>query len=189
MDLLRTPWPWYVVGPVIGLVVIALLVIGNHPFGVSSNLRHLCAIVAPRRTAFFRYDWWRTGQWNLAFAAGILLAGWIAGRWLAAPEPIRLSERTRADLEAMGVELTGGLVPREVGDLASLGTAGGLLLLIGGGLLIGFGTAYAGGCTSGHGVTGLACFERASLLAVIAFFAGGLLGTHLLLPRILALIR
>ncbi len=100
-----------------------------------------------------------------------------------------MSERTRADLEAVGIQSFTGLVPSELGEVASLGTVGGLILLIGGGFLIGFGTAYAGGCTSGHGVTGLACFERASLLAVVAFFAGGLLGTHLLLPRILALIR
>ena len=189
MELIRTPWPWYVVGPAIGLIVLALLVVGNRAFGVSSNLRHLCAIASPRRIAFFRYDWWRTGRWNLAFAAGILAGGWIAGRWLTTPEPIQISARTRADLTAIGVRSFDGLVPSEIGDLASLETLGGLVLVIGGGLLIGFGTAYAGGCTSGHGVTGLATFERASLLAVMAFFAGGLLGTHLLLPRILSLIR
>jgi uncharacterized protein len=189
MELLRTPWPWYVVGPIIGLVVVALLVIGNHAFGVSSNLRHVCAMVAPRGIAFFRYDWWRTGRWNLAFATGILAGGVIAGQWLGGPERIQLSERTRADLEAIGIRSFAGLVPGELADSAALGTVGGLLLLVGGGLLIGFGTAYAGGCTSGHGVTGLASFERASLVAVLAFFAGGLLGTHLLLPRILALLR
>lgn len=54
-----------------------------------------------------------------------------------------------------------------------------------GGFLVGFGTAYAGGCTSGHAIAGLADRQAASLLAVCGFFAGGLTCTYLVLPLVL----
>src|SRR5262249_39737065 len=77
------PIPWYIAGPLIGLVVPALLVAGNKPFGISSNLRHLCAAVAPCGIEFFSYDWKRLGGWNLAFLAGIAAGAAIA--WRVAP--------------------------------------------------------------------------------------------------------
>ena len=123
-DLLYRPWPWYVTGPLVGLVATGLLVIGNKQLGVSSNFRHLCAAAWPRNVSFFKYDWTRSGLWNLVFA--------------------------------------------------------------GGGFLIGFGTAYAGGCTSGHGITGLADLQLPSLIAVVAFFAAGAVASHFLLPLLLS---
>lgn len=163
MEWLIQPWPWYVAGPVIGLFVPALLLVGNRQFGVSSNLRHLCAAMAPGRLDYFRYDWRRAGLWNLAFLTGILAGGFIVA---ALPG-------TRA------------MVPLEVFSWPQLLTPRGLLLMVGGGFLVGFGTAYAGGCTSGHGVLGLASFQLASLLAVAGFFGGGLLCTYLILPALL----
>lgn len=183
-DVLARPWPWYVAGPLIGLFVPALLVLGNRQFGISSNLRHMCAAVIPSRLEFFRYDWRKTGLWNLAFLAGVLAGGFIAARVLGIPD-VAVSPDTRAALAGLGIREFAGLVPGDVFSWSSLTTIRGLALMVGGGFLIGFGTAYAGGCTSGHGISGLAVFDRASLLAVLGFFAGGLLGTFVILPRLL----
>ena len=183
-DILARPWPWYVAGPLIGLFVPALLLLGNRQFGVSSNFRHLCAAMAPGRIEFFRYDWRNAGLWNLAFLVGIFTGGLIASRLLGVSDAA-ITPGTRSALAAAGVRDFSGLVPADLFSWSSLRTVRGAILIAGGGFLVGFGTAYAGGCTSGHAISGLAVFERASVVAVIAFFAGGLLCTHLLLPFLL----
>ena len=182
---LARPWPWYVAGPLIGLVVPALLLIGNKQFGISANLRHACAIAAPGQVAFFRYDWRRVGGWNLAFIVGVLLGGFIAGQLFGSDAPIRIADATRTDLGALGLRDFSGLVPNELFTWHSLGTLRGFVMLVGGGLLVGFGTAYAGGCTSGHAISGLADLQLPSLIAVLGFFAGGLITTWLILPVLL----
>lgn len=183
--MLAEPWPWYVAGPVIGLFVPGLLLAGNRMFGISSNLRHVCAAGIPGRVAFFQYDWRKAGGWNLAFALGILMGGAIAAGFLADGAGVDLSPAARESLAALGVRDFGGLVPREFFTWSALATWRGLVMLIGGGFLIGFGTAYAGGCTSGHAISGLADLQLPSLVAVVGFFAGGLLGTWILLPLVL----
>ena len=184
LDAILNPWPWYVAGPVIGLFVPALLLLGNKQFGISSNLRHLCAAIAPGRLEFFRYDWKNQGLWNLAFLAGVLVGGVVAAQLLGAGD-VAISTDTKTTLASLGLRDFSGLAPREIFNWAHLLTPRGLLMIVGGGFLIGFGTAYAGGCTSGHAIFGLAALERASLVAVIAFFAGGLLCTYVILPVIL----
>ena len=182
LDFLRSPWPWWVTGPVIGLFVPLLLVVGNRVFGVSRNLRHLCAAVLPSTTEYLRYDWKREGGWHVAFAAGIVLGGSLAGWVLANPDPIAISAATRVDLVALGVSDFTGLVPDDLFSFGALRTLQGWILLGGGGLLIGFGTAWAGGCTSGHGISGVGNLQLPSLIATVAFFAGGILATFYLLP-------
>jgi uncharacterized membrane protein YedE/YeeE len=179
--MLAGPWPWYVAGPLIGLFVPALLLLGNRQFGISSNLRHLCAAIAPGRVEFFRYNWRDVGLWNLAFIAGVLAGGFVAARWLGTP-PVAISPETKTALLELGIREFGGLAPADVFRWSQLLTLRGAALILGGGFLIGFGTAYAGGCTSGHGIAGLAARQRASLVAVAGFFAGGLLGTYVILP-------
>lgn len=186
LDALLRPWPWYVAGPLIGLMVPVLLVLGNREFGVSSSLRHMCAATIPGRAEYFRYDWRRTGAWNIAFVAGVLLGGWIAAQWLGGNAGGTLSDAARADLAAMGVREFSGLVPGDLFNWSVLGTARGLFMLVGGGLLIGFGTAWAGGCTSGHAISGLAAFQLPSLIATVAFFTGGVITSWLILPRLLS---
>jgi uncharacterized membrane protein YedE/YeeE len=183
-EFLTSPWPWYVTGPLLGLVVPSLLVVGNRPFGISSNLRHLCAIAAPVKPAFLRYDVRKAGGWNLAFLAGALLAGAVVG-WLIPSPTVAIADETVRDLAALGITDVTGYVPASLFSWSALATARGLAIVVGGGFLVGFGTAYAGGCTSGHGITGLAALQLPSLIAVLGFFAGGLAGTHLLLPVIL----
>lgn len=184
-DLLLRPWPWYVAGPLIGLVPAALLLLGNRVFGVSTNLRHVCAAIYPREIAFLRYDWQREGAWNLTFAAGILAGGFLAGFVFRNPNPVAIAAQTKVALMALGVSDFSGLAPADVFSWSNLMTLRGLLLIVGGGFLVGFGTAYAGGCTSGHGLSGIADLQLPSLIALIGFFAGGVAGTFLLLPFLL----
>jgi uncharacterized protein len=183
-DVFRHPWPWYVAGPLIGLFAPLLLVLGNRLFGVSSNLRHMCAPLAPG-VDYFRYDWRDEGTWNLVFAAGILIGGILAGVVWRDPQPVAIAARTKVALVALGVHDFRGLAPSELFSWSSLFTLRGAALIVGGGFLVGFGTAYAGGCTSGHGISGIADLQPASLVALLGFFAGGILGTFILLPLIL----
>jgi uncharacterized protein len=179
------PLPWWIAGPAIGLFVPVLLVIGNRLFGVSSNFRHLCAAVAPGAASFLRYDWKRVGGWNLAFAAGVVLGGALVGSWTPDDSTIALSDAARRSLAELGLRDLHGLVPQELFRFSSLFTLKGATLILGGGFFVGFGTAYAGGCTSGHAISGLADLQLPSLIAVIGFFAGGLFGTWVVLPWML----
>ena len=158
--------------------------LGNREFGISSNLRHLCAAIVPGRVEFFRYDWKNQGRWNLAFLGGVFVGGFIAAHLLGTGD-VAITQRTKDILAGLGLHDFSGLAPREIFSWWSLLTLRGLISIVGGGLLVGFGTAYAGGCTSGHAISGLAAFDRASLVAVIAFFAGGLLCTYFILPLVL----
>src|SRR5687768_7463889 len=183
-DMLARPWPWYLAGPLIGLFVPALLLLGNRQFGISSNLRHLCAAIAPGRVEFFRYDWKGQGLWNLAFLAGVFVGGFVAAQLLGAGDAA-ISPETTAALAQLGLQDFSGLAPAEIFSWANLLTPRGLITIVGGGFLVGFGTAYAGGCPSGHGISGVADLQGPSFVALIAFFVGGIVGTFLLLPLIL----
>ena len=183
---LSQPWPWYVAGPVIGLFVPVLLLVGNRMFGISATLRHACAVALPGNVTFLRYDWRRDGAWNLVFALGIIAGGALAGRCLAGDGVAHIGPAARASIATLGVGDFTGLVPRELFSWAALATWRGVVMLVGGGFLVGFGTAYAGGCTSGHAIFGLADLQLPSLVAVVGFFAGGLVSTWLILPALLA---
>lgn len=187
LELLRSPWPWYVGGPLIGLTVPLLLWLGNKGFGISANLRHACAILLPdaAKPAFFRYDW-RKERWNLIFAGGLILGGIVAGVLLGNPGPTRLSAAGVQSIQDLGVQVRPGLMPAELTDLSNPGV---WLLLAVSGLLVGFGTRYGGGCTSGHAITGLSTLQGPSLIATVSFFAGGILSANLLLPTFMAVIQ
>jgi uncharacterized membrane protein YedE/YeeE len=169
----------------IGLVVPLLLFLGGKQFGVSSNLRHLCAATIPGRVDFFTYDWKQAGGWNLTFIFGVLVGGALAATFLYHPDPIAISEATHNDLAALGITDFQGLVPDDLFSMEALGTLPGFIAVVIGGFFVGFGARYAGGCTSGHAISGLADLQKGSIIAVIGFFLGGLIVTHLLLPVIL----
>jgi uncharacterized membrane protein YedE/YeeE len=175
------PWPWYVAGPAIGLFVPVLLIFGNKLFGVSGSLRDICAIVLPARVEFFHYNWKRKGLWNLLFVAGILIGGFLVAQW-AGVKNVAISDQTRLALTKLGIHDFSGLAPREIFTWPELLTVRGFVSIVLGGFLVGFGTAYAGGCTSGHAISGLADLQLPSLIAVIGFFAGGLISTYFILP-------
>lgn len=186
LDLLSRPWPWYVAGPLIGLVVPFVFWYGGKKWGVSSTLQHLCAATIPAGLEYFRYDWKRRGGWHLAMAAGMLVGGLVGVTLLASPDPvIGISAATTADLRALGIDDFRGLLPDDLFSWRGLATLPGLLVIVVGGFLVGFGARYAGGCTSGHAVSGLATLNLSSLVTVVGFFIGGLISTHLLLPLVL----
>lgn len=183
-DILSDPWPWYISGPLIGLMVPLLLWLGNKSFGVSSSLRHICAACLPGNISFFRYDWKRE-SWNLFFVAGILVGAFLVSVLFPDPQPVQVDVRLQAELLGYGVSDYHGLVPPELFNWKSLLTVKGLLLTVLGGFLVGFGTRYAGGCTSGHAIMGLSTLQWPSLVATICFMAGGFAVSNLILPLIL----
>ena len=183
-DLLRQPWPWYVAGPVIGLTVPLLLLAGNKMLGISSSLRHVCAICFPGDVSFLKYNW-KEQLWNIFFAAGLLIGGFIGGVLLKPVTPMPLSDATTKTLNSFGISTTQHLLPTEIFSWAHLFTWQHLIIVIGGGFLVGFGTRYGNGCTSGHGIFGLSTFQWPSLVAVILFFASGILTSHFILPLLL----
>lgn len=186
MNFLTQPWPWYIAGPLIGLMVPLLLLLGNKAFGISSTLRHICAACLPGNVDFFKYDW-KKESWNLVFALGMILGGFIAGYVFKNPNPVALSEHAIRDLNNLGVKDYSGLIPLDVFNFSSLLTLRGFILIIVGGFLIGFGTRYAGGCTSGHAIMGLSNLQWPSLVATCCFFAGGVIMTWFVLPYIMRL--
>lgn len=185
IEVLRAPWPWYVAGPLIGLIVPLVYWYGGRKWGVSQSLQHLCAATFPRRIEYFLYDWRKEGTWSLAMVAGMIVGGLVGGRVLSSPEDVvAISAATRADLAALGVAEFTGMIPADVFSFGSLLTFPGVALIVVGGFLVGFGARYANGCTSGHAISGISSLQPSSLLAVVGFFAGGLFSAHILLPLI-----
>ncbi|GIV37503.1 MAG: hypothetical protein KatS3mg032_1882 [Cyclobacteriaceae bacterium] len=187
IETIRQPWPWYVAGVLIGLTVPALLLLGNKHFGISSSLRHICAACFPARIPFFQYDW-RREAWNLFFAGGIFIGGFMATQFLSNPEPIQVAEQTVNDLRALNIETDHQLMPASIFSTEHLFSLKGLVFLVVGGFLVGFGTRYAGGCTSGHSIMGLSALQWPSLVATCCFMAGGFIMVHLIFPWLMKLI-
>jgi uncharacterized membrane protein YedE/YeeE len=186
MEIIKQPWAWYVAGPLIGLAVPALLLLGNKSFGVSSSLRHICAACLPANIPFFRYDW-KKEAWNLVFVTGILLGGILSIQFLSNPAPVRVNPELTTELAGYGISDLNSLVPRDIMNWQSVFTGKGFLLMIVGGFLVGFGTRYAGGCTSGHAIMGLSNLQWPSLIATVCFMIGGFIMANLILPFILSL--
>jgi len=185
LELIKEPWPWYFSGPVISIIMILLIYFGK-TFGVSSNLITFCAIGgAGKFSDFFKFNW-KAQTWNLIFVLGSVIGGFISTEFLNNGEPMLLSAGVMEDFKAMGIANPGAsILPDELFGMEAIFSIKGLSMLIIGGLLIGFGTRYAGGCTSGHAISGLSNLQFPSLVAVIGFFIGGLIMTYLIFPFIL----
>lgn len=186
MEILTQPWPWYIAGPLIGLTVPALLILGNKSFGISSSLRHICASCLPANIPFFKYDW-RKEVWNLFFVFGILTGGAIAMSLLSHTAPVAIHPDLTKELATYGISAQTGLVPTELMNWQSLFSLKGVLIMVGGGFLVGFGARYAGGCTSGHAIMGLSNLQFPSLIATVSFMIGGFIMANLIMPLILTL--
>ena len=186
IEWFKQPWPWYVAGPLIGLTVPVLLIIGNKSFGISSSLRHICAACVPGNIHFFKYDW-RKEIWNLFFAAGILLGGIITAKFLMNNDPVIINQHLADELAGFGITDNKGLVPPDLFNWSSLLSARGIILMVVGGFLVGFGTRYAGGCTSGHAIMGISNLQVPSIIATCCFMIGGIIVSNFILPLILNL--
>jgi uncharacterized membrane protein YedE/YeeE len=178
-----SPWPWYVVGPLIALTMAALLLSGRR-FGISSNLRTMCTVAgAGSLSEYFRLDW-RAQRWNLVFVLGTVCGGAISRFVLLAPDPVALNPATVASLQAQGITDAGAaFAPAALFGPEAWSNPLSVLTLLLGGLLVGFGTRWANGCTSGHAISGLSSLQWPSLIAAIGFFIGGLTVTHFVLPH------
>lgn len=186
IEFISQPWPWYVAGPLIGLTVPFLLILGNKSFGISSSLRHICASCLPANIPYFRYNWKRE-SWNLFYVGGILLGGVIAALYLQDGNPVQVAPALVEELAGYGITDFSSLVPVQLMNWDALFTLKGFVLMVVGGFLVGFGTRYAGGCTSGHSIMGLATLQWPSLVATLCFMAGGFLVANFVLPYILSL--
>ncbi|XLS30727.1 YeeE/YedE family protein [Flavobacteriaceae bacterium M23B6Z8] len=184
MDWILNPWPWYVAGPLIALTMLLLLLMGKN-FGMSSNLRTLCTICgADKTTDFFRFNW-KEQRWNLVVVLGAVIGGFIASQFLTSDAAVLINESVVADLQLKGFQSAGkAYLPERLFSMEALSDPESILLLIIGGFLVGFGARYAGGCTSGHAISGLSNLQLPSLIAVIGFFIGGLVMIHFIFPLI-----
>ncbi|MDZ4716024.1 MAG: YeeE/YedE thiosulfate transporter family protein [Cytophagales bacterium] len=187
IEVIRQPWAWYVGGALIGLTVPALLLMGNKHFGISSSLRHICAACLPGDIAFFQYDW-KKEIWNLFFVAGVLLGAILASQLLWSPEGVKIADSTVRDLQALGIQVDNELLPASIFSFEHLMTLKGFVFIVVGGFLVGFGTRYAGGCTSGHSIMGLSNLQMSSLIATACFMIGGFTMVHLIFPWLFKLI-
>lgn len=167
------------------MLVMFLLIFGGKNFGMSANLRTMCSIGGGGKIAdFFDFDW-KKQSWNLFVLLGAIVGGFIASSFMM-ESGVTVSDSTVQALEELNIKSTGKeYLPEELFGTEVLTTAKGWLVLVMGGLLIGFGARYAGGCTSGHAISGLSDFQLPSLIAVVGFFIGGLIMTHFLIPFIL----
>jgi uncharacterized membrane protein YedE/YeeE len=134
---------------------------------------------------FLNYDW-KAESWNLVFAVGILIGSFLAATYFSTGEPIALSEAAVARMQEFGIQDMSGQHPADIFSWEHLGEWRTLLFVILGGFLVGFGTRYAGGCTSGHAIMGLSHFQLPSFVAVLGFFTGGLIMSWIVLPLILS---
>jgi len=184
MDIIFQPWRWYVAGPLIALTMFLLFYFGKK-LGISSNLENFCAIGgAGKLVGFFKFDW-RKNSWNLMVVLGVLIGGFIASQWLTNSDTVILNPQTVQDLSDIGIKNAGAhYLPPEIYSIDAMLSVKGFAILIIAGFLVGFGSRYAGGCTSGHGIVGLSNLEIPSFIAVAGFFIGGLIMTWFILPHI-----
>lgn len=186
LEIIKQPWPWYVAGPLIGLIVPLLLIIGNKSFGISSSMRHACAICVPFNIPFFKYDWKRE-NWNLFFVGGIILGGFITVTFLNNPNTLNVNTKLVSELASYGISDYNSLVPQDLFNWHELLSLRGFIIMVAGGFLVGFGSRYAGGCTSGHAIMGISNLQLPSLIATCCFMIGGIIMANFILPFILKL--
>ena len=184
MELVLEPWPWYVSGPLIAFTMLLLILMGKK-FGMSSNLRTFCSIAgAGKAVDFFKFDW-KAQRWNLLVAIGVVIGGFLAQNYLSPSDAVVISESTIGELNALGFKDGGkNYMPEKLFGNEVYSDFKSIILLVIGGFLVGFGARYAGGCTSGHAISGLSNLQLPSLIAVVGFFVGGLFMVHVLFPLI-----
>ena len=184
MEFILSPWPWYVSGPLIAITMFVLLYLGKY-FGMSSNLRTLCTLCgAGKSSSFFKFDW-RSQKWNLLVMIGAIIGGFIGSNYLGAGQSPALNPNTVSKLDQMGIHSAGkDYVPSELFGPEAMQNPKVIGLLVVGGLLVGFGARYAGGCTSGHSISGISNLQVPSMIATAGFFIGGIIMIHLIFPLI-----
>jgi len=189
IEYISQPWHWAFSGLMITLVMFILTYLGKK-FGLSGSFTTLCSIGgAGRWYDYFDIDW-KKQDWLLVLVVGAIIGGMIGSSFLSSAVPVQISQATIVDLSELGISYPtsivegAGFLPTEIFNFENLKTFQGFILMIVGGFFIGFGTRWAGGCTSGHAISGLSSLQLPSLVAVVGFFIGGLITTHFLFPLI-----
>jgi len=184
MEIITHTWHWAISGFLIGIIMLSLNYFGK-VFGMSSNLRSLCSMTGiGKKVSFFDWDW-KSQRWNLVFVFGAMIGGYVAVHFLSDASNVSLNPKTIEQLTSMGIDSPNGkLLPDSLFSNEIFYAPKMILILIIGGILIGFGSRYAGGCTSGHAISGMSNLQLPSLKAVIGFFIGGLVMAHFILPLI-----
>jgi uncharacterized membrane protein YedE/YeeE len=182
-EFITQTWSWWFSGTMIAAIMFFLLYFGQS-FGFSANLRTICAAAGlGKNTKFFDFNW-KAQTWNLVFLVGAIVGGFIAKQFLSSDIGVAISPATINDLSKLGIAAPASLQPAELFSLDAILSIKGFLVLAIGGLMVGFGSRYAGGCTSGHAISGLSDLQVPSLIAVVGFFIGGLIMTFFILPLI-----
>lgn len=183
MDFISQPWHWAVSGAAISGILFLMTWMGKQ-FGVSSTFKNLCTLAgAGKKHAFFDENL-KDSYWRFAFVLGAFGGGFIASHFLSSSEAVAISASTIQHLQqdwGFAYPQGHGFLPV---DFFNISNPAGILLAIVGGFLVGFGSRYGNGCTSGHAITGLSHLQLPSLLTVIGFFIGGLLMTWGIMPLI-----
>lgn len=184
MDIIFQPWLWYIGGPLIAVSLVLYFYFGQN-FGASTNFETLCTMAgAGKISDYFKKDW-KDRDFALLFVVGLIIGGFIASNFLIPDQTIDLNPKTVQELTQIGFTNVGNqYFPDEIFSNEAVFSLKGFLILVISGLLIGFGTRYAGGCTSGHAITGLSSLQFPSLLAVIGFFIGGIIAAWFIIPII-----
>lgn len=182
MNVIFETWSWYISGFLIGIVMLSLIYFGKN-FGMSTNLQSLCSMAGlGKRINYFNFDW-KANRWNFVVVLGAMFGGFVAVHFMSAPSNVAINSKTIIQLSKMGIDAPNGqLMPQALFGEQIWQSPKSILILLIGGILIGFGTRYAGGCTSGHAISGLSNLQLPSLKAVVGFFIGGLIMAHFLLP-------
>ena len=182
MDFILQPWPWFIGGPLIALSLFLYFYFGQN-FGASTNFETLCTMAgAGKFSDYFKKDW-KQRDFALMFVVGLVIGGFISAYYLVPNPAIDLNPTTVNELTDLGFNnVAESYFPEEIFSDEVVFSLKGFLILMVSGLLIGFGTRYAGGCTSGHAITGLSSVQLPSLLAVIGFFIGGIIATWVIIP-------
>jgi uncharacterized membrane protein YedE/YeeE len=184
MEFITNTWHWSISGFLIGMIMLILIYFGK-AFGMSSNLRSLCSMTGIGKYVSF-FDWdWKSQRWNLLVVLGAMLGGFVATNYLNDSSNVAISANTIEKLEKLGIDAPNAkILPDALFGIDVFQSPKMIIFLIIGGILIGFGSRYAGGCTSGHAISGLSNFQLQSFKAVIGFFVGGLIVAHFVLPLI-----
>ena len=155
-------WSGWVGGIGIGLYMLTQYLLTGKALGVSTGYGNLCAIGSKR--PFFSTDKYKEPfNWRLLFLLGIPLGGVVA---------VLTSPDATLNFSFSLGEMYDGVMPSAL-------WARGLILVLGG-VLMGVGARMAGGCTSGHAISGLALGNGPSLIAAMGFFVGGIAAVQIL---------
>jgi len=184
MEIITHTWHWAISGFLIGMIMLTLIYFGK-VFGMSSNMRSICSMTGiGKKVPFFDWDW-KSQRWNLVVVFGAMIGGYVAVHYLSDASNVNLNPKTIEQLATLGIDSPSGkLLPEKLFGNEVFHSTKMIFILIIGGILIGFGSRYAGGCTSGHAISGMSNLQLPSLKAVIGFFVGGLIMAHFILPLI-----